>query len=174
MALFAAHALVMAVVVACVRVIIVFEIVAVAASACMLELHLRLNSVLYFLWEVQDAVRTTEVASTSFGVFDVRLFMQRRGNDIAVEVFDIKLASSFANVGQDIVYLEQLFNGLLVVFALVSEATAHCVFLILASSFLEYLFAELLNYFFVFVRSACSPIVYIVEQFIKFFFTLFS
>ena len=47
--------------------------------------------------------------------------------------------------------------------ALVREAVTHCVFLIFVSSFLEYLFAELLNNSLVFVRSASSPIVCIVD-----------
>ena len=66
---------------------------------CMLELHLRLDSVLYFPWEVQNAVLVVEVASASFDVFDAHLFMQRRDDAIAVEVFGVELASSFANIG---------------------------------------------------------------------------
>ena len=49
-ALLAAHVLVMAVIVARVCAIIVFEIVVVAVSVCMLKLHLRLDSVLYFVF----------------------------------------------------------------------------------------------------------------------------
>ena len=47
-ALLAAHVLVIAVFVARVRVIIVFEIVVVAVSVCMFELHFHLDSVLNF------------------------------------------------------------------------------------------------------------------------------
>ena len=99
MTLLAAHVLVMAAVVVRVRVIIVFEIVVVAMSVCMLELHFRLNSILYFLEEIQDAVLVAEVAPALFDVFDARLFMQRHDNDIAVEVFGVELASCFAHVG---------------------------------------------------------------------------
>ena len=67
-ALLAAHILVVAVIVASVRVIVVFEIVVVAVSVCMLELHFRLNSVLYFLEEIQDVVLVAEVASALFDV----------------------------------------------------------------------------------------------------------
>ena len=49
MPLLAAHVPIVAVVVARVRVIIFFEIVVVAVSVCMLKLHPRLNSALYFL-----------------------------------------------------------------------------------------------------------------------------
>ena len=45
-----------------------------------------------------DDILVTEVASASFDVFVARLLMQRRGDDVAVEVFGVKLASSFARM----------------------------------------------------------------------------
>ena len=64
----------------------------------MLELHIRLNSILYFLEEIQDAVLVAEVASSSFDVFDAGIFMQRRDDDVAMVVFVVKLASSFTHI----------------------------------------------------------------------------
>ena len=99
MPLLAAHVPVIAVVVARVRVIIVFETDVVEVSVCMLELHLRVNFVLYFLQEVEDAVLGAEVASASFNKLDARLLMQRRDDDIAVEVLGVNFSSSFAHIG---------------------------------------------------------------------------
>ena len=97
--LLAAHVPGISVVVVRVRIIIVFETVVVVVSVCVLELHFRVNSVLYFLQEIQDAVLVAEIASASFNKLDARLLMQRRNDDIAVEVLDVKLASSFAHNG---------------------------------------------------------------------------
>ena len=99
MSLLAAHVPVIAVVVARVHVIIVFETAVVEVSVCMLELHFRVNSVLYFLQEVQDAVLVAEVTAASLNVFDARLFMQRRDDAVAMEVFVVELGSSFAHIG---------------------------------------------------------------------------
>ena len=76
--------------------VIVFQTVVVAVPVCVLELHFRVNSVLYFLQEVQDAVLVAEVVSASFNVLAARLLIQRCDDDIAVEVFGVELASSFA------------------------------------------------------------------------------
>ena len=98
MSLLGAPARVTVVVIARARVIIVLEIVVVTASVCMFNLHLRLNSVLYFLTEVQDVVLVAEVVSALFNKLNARLLVQRLGDDIAMDVLGVKLAPSFTHI----------------------------------------------------------------------------